>query len=107
MYFYENSDMTHRAIAPGFDIDVITGEKGQMSFVTLEPGATVPMHDHPHEQMGYIMEGDFEFTIGDETRRVKAGDKYVIPGGVTHGITKVYMRSLALDIFSPSREEYA
>ncbi len=107
MYFYENSDMTHSTIAPGFDIDVITGEKGQMSFVTLEPGATVPMHDHPHEQMGYIMEGDFDFTIGDETRRVKPGDKYVIPGGVTHGITKVYIRSLALDIFSPPREEYA
>ena len=106
MPFCDEDEITHRTIAPGFDIDVVTGDNAQMSFVTLEPGATVPLHDHPHEQMGYVMDGDFEFTIGDETRRVKTGNKYVIPGGITHGISKVYVRSLALDVFSPPREEY-
>jgi quercetin dioxygenase-like cupin family protein len=106
MYFYDESDMTARTIAPGVDIRVVSGEKAQMSFVTLQPGSQVPMHSHPHEQMGMVLEGEFEFTIGEERRLVRKGDTYVIPGGIIHGVTRVEKRAVALDIFSPPREEY-
>lgn len=106
MYFVDESGMSRKSIAPGVDISVVTGDKAQMSFVTLSPGSGVPMHNHPHEQLGLVMEGEFDFVIGEETRRVKKGDTYVIPGGVMHGITKVHTKTLALDIFSPPREEY-
>lgn len=106
MYFINESDKSRKSIAPGVDIEVVSGEKAQMSFVTLKPGSQVPIHNHPHEQMGLVMEGEFDFVIGEETRRVKKGDTYVIPGGVKHGITQVYTPSIALDVFSPPREEY-
>lgn len=106
MYFVDESGMSRKRIAPGVDIKVVSGDKAQMSFVTLTPGAGVPMHHHPHEQMGLVLEGEFEFVIGHETRRVKKGDTYIIPGGVSHGITAVYTDAVALDIFSPPREEY-
>ncbi|MCX4169616.1 cupin domain-containing protein, partial [Enterococcus casseliflavus] len=37
-------------------------------------GAVGPMHNHPHEQLTYVLSGEFEFTIGEETRVVSAGD---------------------------------
>jgi quercetin dioxygenase-like cupin family protein len=47
-----------------------------------------------------------EFTIGDETRVVKAGELFVIPGGVEHSVKVGEQPARALDIFSPVREEY-
>ena len=56
-----------------------------MSFVQFETGgAEVPEHSHPHEQMGMGLEGVFELTIDGESRLVRQGDSYCIPGGVKH-----------------------
>lgn len=106
MYFVDDADTSKKSIAPGVDIKVVTGDKCQMSYVTLKPGSAVPMHDHPHEQMGIVLEGEFEFVIGNERRLVKKGDMYKIPGHVMHGIPEVKTGAIALDIFSPPREEY-
>ena len=35
--------------------------------VLLDANTVVPMHDHPHEQLTYVIEGRFQFTVGDET----------------------------------------
>ncbi len=107
MYFIDEADMSKKSIAPGVDIAVAGGEKAQISFVTLNPGGTVPMHNHPHEQLGVVLEGEFVMAIGDEKRTIKPGDKYVIPGGVNHGVPEVIVKSVALDIFSPPREDSA
>ncbi len=107
MYFVEDDNMSQKSIAPGVSIAVAGGDRAQMSFVTLTPGSQVPMHDHPHEQLGVVLEGEFVMVIGEESRTIKTGDKYVIPGGVRHGVTEVMVKSVALDIFSPPREDYA
>ena len=53
-----------------------------------------------------LPKGEFEFTIGGETKTLGQGDAYVIPGGVEHSLVGNDGWSLALDIFSPPREEY-
>ena len=58
------------------------------------------------QQAGMVMQGEFDMTIGGETRRLKVGDSYVIPGGVEHSVDCLEGWALALDIFSPPREEY-
>ena len=77
-----------------------------MSMVEVSPRAVVPNHTHPHEQAGLVLQGEFEFTIGGETKWVRPGDAYVIPGGVEHSLVGSDGWSLVLDIFSPPREEY-
>ena len=42
--------------------------------VNFEQGAVGPMHSHPHEQLTYVLSGEFEFTIGEEKHVVSAGD---------------------------------
>ena len=42
--------------------------------VNFEQGAIGPMHNHPHEQLTYVLSGEFDFTIGDEKHVVTAGD---------------------------------
>ena len=47
---------------------------------TFEQGAVGALHSHPHTQITYVVSGAFAFTIGDETRTVRAGDTMLMPG---------------------------
>jgi quercetin dioxygenase-like cupin family protein len=84
----------------------ILGGRMMMSFVHLAEGAEMPLHDHPHEQIGHMVEGTMLLTIGDEERLLRPGDAYTIPGGVPHKAVGGAGGGLALDIFSPPREQY-
>jgi quercetin dioxygenase-like cupin family protein len=66
----------------------------------------VPLHSHPHEQVGYLLKGQVTFTVGGEKKLLNVGDIWVIPGGVEHMVETGDQDSLALDIFSPLREDY-
>lgn len=81
------------------------GEKVMIVRVTLDQGAEVPQHSHPHEQAGYVVAGELTFTIGDEVYRLGPGDSYDAPSGVEHSAT-AHSDAVILDVFSPPREEY-
>jgi quercetin dioxygenase-like cupin family protein len=62
-------------------------------------------HAHPHSQVAYVESGVFEFTIGDETKTLRAGDCAYVPPHAEHGaICKE--AGVLLDIFSPVREDF-
>ena len=105
-YFYDPSEIERKELVPGLTLRPMWGEKVMMSFIEIAPGCVLPVHSHPHEQAGVVLQGEFDFTIGGETRTVKQGDAYVIPGGVEHSLVGSQGWALALDIFSPPREEY-
>jgi quercetin dioxygenase-like cupin family protein len=77
-----------------------------MSLVDLPANSVVPLHSHPHEQAGIMLRGEATFTVGDEKRLVKTGEMWIIPGGVEHMVEVGAEPALALDIFSPVREDY-
>ena len=106
MHFIDLKDTFKKQLAPGVNLNVAWGHKLMLSVVELEPGSTVPMHSHPHEQAGIVLDGEFDLTIGDETRRLRKGDMYIIPGGVQHTVVTGEKKAVALDIFHPIREEY-
>jgi quercetin dioxygenase-like cupin family protein len=105
-YFIDPKALVPKEIAPGSEIRVAWGEKLMLSFVRIEPGSVVPLHSHPHEQGGVCLEGEFEFTIGSETRIVRRGEAWMIPGGVEHAARGLGSSAYLLDIFYPHREEY-
>lgn len=71
----------------------------------LERGSEVYPHDHMNDQVGYVVFGRIEITIGDETRLCVAGDSYAIPGGVEHK-ANVIEDTMTIDVFSPPRNDY-
>ena len=77
-----------------------------LSIVDLAANVVVPAHSHPHEQAGTVISGEFEMTINGETRKLKPGDTYIIPGGVEHGARTGDTPARALDAFSPVRTDY-
>lgn len=83
------------------------GHTDQMTLgvVELDTDTEVPPHQHPHEQVTYVVEGRFDFFIGDERQVLEAGMAALIPGGVTHG-GRTLTPCRVLDVFSPVREDY-
>lgn len=105
-YFIDPAKVKRRELAPGITLRTMWGEKIMMSVVEIAPKAILPPHSHSNEQAGMVLQGEFDFTIGGETRTIRQGESYIIPGGVEHGLVGSEGWSMALDIFSPPREDY-
>jgi len=100
------SDVVPVEMMPGVTRRTLTSSESMMLIdVVLEEGAVVPWHSHPHEQIGYLASGRVLFELGDERRELAAGDSWLVPPDVPHQVTALE-RSLAVDVFSPPREEY-
>ena len=84
---------------------LVYGEKTLMTEFKLKKGYTLPLHKHPNEQTGYLVEGKIILTLGNEKHEVVPGDSWTIPGNVEHG-AKIIEDSIALEVFSPVREDY-
>lgn len=98
--------LPERAMMEGVHLRILPGEKLMFSVVRFEPNSTVPTHQHPHEQLGIILEGEMELWINDDRRTLRRGDAYVIPSNVPHGGETKNTTCLVLDAFHPLREEY-
>lgn len=76
-----------------------------MCEITFEKGSEGNAHKHPHEQITYIVKGKFDFTVGDETKTVSAGDSVYMPANTMHGV-KCLEAGVLADIFSPKRDDF-
>jgi quercetin dioxygenase-like cupin family protein len=74
--------------------------------VTIKLGSGVPLHQHPHEQIGYVVSGKIRMEIGDQEVIFEPGDSYAIPGGTPHSGFAVDGDCVVVDIFNPAREDY-
>jgi len=105
-YFVDKSQCTRHDIFPGVTIYTTHGDHLMLSLVEFEPHAVVEAHSHPHEQMGLMLEGEAEFIVGGESRLVRAGELWRIPGNVVHKVIAGDKPVKALDVFYPIRDDY-
>ena len=82
-----------------------SGDRATLVEFTVAKGTAIPVHQHEHEQVGYIVRGRARFEIGGETRELVEGDSYLALSNVPHGVVALE-DSIAIDIFSPPRTEY-
>jgi quercetin dioxygenase-like cupin family protein len=99
------------------------GEETSIQGFEIEPGATVPEHDHHHEQTGFVYEGELTFVLeDDEASRasenasgeqsaprevvVGPGDSFTIPGGEPHAAENRGEEPVrGVDVFAPPRPD--
>jgi quercetin dioxygenase-like cupin family protein len=109
-YFIDPADAPRFIQMVGLETTVLTGLHGEKMMMALNdtlPGHGVPLHSHPHEQVGFVFAGTAKLRIGDEERVVQKGDFYRIPGNVAHGDTCIGDESFVmLDVFYPVREDF-
>ena len=95
-------------VREGVERKAFSGEGATVSLNRLQPGHEPRPHDHPHEQIVYILQGQIDFHVEDQVTRLGPGGLLVVPGGARHWGEVVGDEAvLNLDVFTPKREEYA
>jgi quercetin dioxygenase-like cupin family protein len=107
MPFIKINDYESIELMPGVRARTPYGTRIMLSYLEMEAGSLVPMHQHPHEQAGLLIEGRMELVIGDESRICEPGDMFIIPPDTPHSARPIDGPVKALDVFSPVREDYA
>jgi quercetin dioxygenase-like cupin family protein len=72
---------------------------------TMEQGSVFPKHQHPHDQLAYLVSGHIRVEAAGQVFEARAGDSFVLKGGVDHQVWAIE-KSVALDVFTPLREDY-
>jgi quercetin dioxygenase-like cupin family protein len=98
-------EATPHALVEGVTMRPLFGDGAMLNLLEFEPGARVPPHDHHHEQLGYVIEGELVLVIDGVEHQLGPGAAYTIPGGVEHA-ARSDGRCLVLDVFQPVREDY-
>lgn len=99
------SNIKSTEFLPGFTGRFVHGANSTLSFVEIKKGSRLPQHQHPHEQITHIVEGELEMEIGGETFLFTAGTVHVIPSNVPHSANAL-TDCRVIDAFAPARDDY-
>lgn len=73
----------------------------------IDPRVVVAMHDHPHEQMLFVLSGACDVVTSEETQHLEAGGLAWFPSNMPHSVINTQDEPLiALDVFTPIREDF-
>lgn len=104
--FVKDSEKQLLSVVPGVQRKTLAvGANTLMTKFVLAAGSELPMHKHPHEQIGFLVSGRLILTIGDESCELLPGDSWAVPGDVEH-CAKVIELSEAIEVFYPVRQDY-
>jgi len=94
-----------KELVPGITGYYAHGDQLTFGYVELKKGSIVPMHQHIHEQITYIIEGELDMVIGGQPCLLTNGMYHVIPSNIPHSaVAKTDCK--VIDAFSPVREDY-
>jgi len=98
-------DLPSKKLMQGITGYYAHGKNMTFGLVEIEAGTVMPLHQHVHEQITYLLEGQLDMQIGGIPHTLTAGSYHVIPSNVWHGAHAVTYCKL-IDVFEPVREEY-
>ena len=99
------TSISPKTLAPGITGHYAHGDKCTFGFVNLQKGSSVPLHNHPHEQITYIAKGQLQMVIDGKDCLLEDGMYYVIPANVMHSAVAL-TDCQVIDVFAPVREDY-
>jgi len=105
MFTKRSSDGYIEKLDGVFQKTITYGEKSLMVNVNFKENATIPIHQHPHEQTGFVLSGKLDFQINGEHLIAETGDCWSIPGNIPHGARAIVATSV-IEVFHPIREDY-
>lgn len=99
--------LDHLRIWDGVTAQAVEGERTTLAVIELAPGTSVPEHHHDNEQLGVLIRGSMQFRVGVEERELSAGETWRIPSHVPHAVTAGPEGALAVECFTPARDDWA
>jgi unsaturated pyranuronate lyase len=104
--FVRFDDVQAFELAAGVSGRPLFGAGAMINLIEFEPGAVVPLHSHPHEQLGIVLRGMQALVVDGVPHELGPMEGYVLPGGVEHSAYCGPDGAFVVDIFQPVREDY-
>lgn len=73
--------------------------------IKFKKGGIGPLHQHPHVQITHVQSGVFEVSIDGKKQILQAGDAFLVPSNLIHGV-QCLEAGILIDTFSPMREDF-
>ena len=93
-------------LRPGSKSHIVSAEKIMVSFLNFDPDIFVPVHHHENEQIMTVTDGACDVITGGKLYHLEKGDVIIFPPNVEHGGYISDRGCLAIDIFSPPRQDF-
>jgi quercetin dioxygenase-like cupin family protein len=93
-------------ICPGIKRRTQSSGKTMYQMVAhLDAASQMPEHQHPQEQLLFILEGRMRLIVNGTPHELATGDSFYLASNVPHAVETIE-ETRVLDTFSPPRDEY-
>jgi quercetin dioxygenase-like cupin family protein len=106
MGFFRIAELAGTEMLPGIERQAVWLDGVMLTFFSFKPGAIVPEHAHPNEQITLVTKGAMEFTLSGETKLLRTGDGVCIPPDTPHRAVVLDEPTEAIDAWNPPRDDY-
>ena len=99
-------DVVWTELAPG-NRRAVLAVRPELMLVAFgfDKGAVGALHSHPHTQVSYVAEGEFDVTVDGRTTRIGAGGSFIVAPNLVHGVVALE-KGLLIDTFTPCRDDF-
>lgn len=105
MHFIDLKERKAKEVISGFRGKFVHTKHMTTAYWDIDAGSALPEHNHVHEQIMNLIEGEFEMEINGRLMKLYAGAVVVIPSNVRHS-GKAITHCKIIDVFHPQREDY-
>ena len=109
-YIMTDKESEWTIVAPGIRRKLMNTANLMLVIVEFHRGPDEhpdPFHDHPHEQVSYIAEGELILYVkGVGEKKLQKGDLFAMPSGIPHTVKTLSPVVRIIDCFTPLREEF-
>lgn len=106
MKFVTPEHLPWQEMKEGVRLKAAWGKDIMVTIMEMAPGTEIPEHSHPHEQVGTVIDGAVQVTIGGETQTLRRGELYFVNHYEKHSVRAMDHGAKIEDVFYPIREEF-
>jgi quercetin dioxygenase-like cupin family protein len=106
MSYFNEKELPQRELRSGVFMRAVAGKNAMMTIFEFQPNTVIPVHEHPHEQISYVIAGEMEFSLDGELKRLHPGEGVIISSHQKHGARIFDTPTKVIDVWHPQREEY-
>jgi quercetin dioxygenase-like cupin family protein len=106
MSYFRTDDLQATEMLPGVTRRAVYLDDVMLTFFDFEPGAIIPEHHHPNQQITWVVSGAMQFDLNGEKRVLQAGDGVLIEPNMRHSAVILNAPCRAIDAWHPVRDDY-
>ncbi len=93
-------------LVPDIKAHILSSGRMTAIFTVMPPNSAVPRHQHEHEQVMIIAEGECDQIIDDKLYHLKEGNVVICAPNLPHGTYVSDKGCRTIEFFAPRRQEY-